>query len=446
MHMHGSSYFKRPAEYYRKTQWTYPDSLRLRGSVIPAVLKDVAIITSFSCLVMGLETAQVAGENRTLNVPGVIVPALSVVVGLILAFRTNTAYDRFWEGRKLWASLDVQIRNFSRMIWVGMKEVPHTPDDGSNSTSNRMRSRMRAHHLFGRNNATAPKIAAAKSPIHGNGSSNSNGSISSSSNTIKTTTTTSTTSTVTTSRTENASSATLIDMDVHLEDDHEKILVIRLLLAFAVSVKHQLRQEFGVRYFDLEKLLPDEFEACPVDVDHIQKDVHDKALGDSQRHYSQEPWNIHAGNEDGQMSLPLEVAHALTLWVIAESRAGRIDGPLINLLLTSINTMTDIFTNMERIVFTPIPLAYSIHLRQVVYLYCLALPFTFINALGWLLVPLMFLVSFTLFGMEAIGREIENPFGKDENDLHMDEFCQDLKRELCYIVNLKNTLPPGAHY
>ncbi|KAF9949969.1 hypothetical protein BGZ70_001566 [Mortierella alpina] len=443
--MHGSNYFKRPAEYYRKTQWTYPDSLRLRGSVIPAVLKDVFIITSFSCLVMGLETAHVAGENRTLNVPGVIVPALSVVVGLILAFRTNTAYDRFWEGRKLWSSLDVQIRNFSRMIWVGMKEVPHTLDDGSSSTSSRMRSRIKAHHLFGRSNAT-PKVAAVKATVNGSGSSTSNGSISSSSNTIKTTSTTSTVSTVTTSRTENAFSATLIDIDVHLEGDYEKILVIRLLLAFAVSVKHQLRQEFGVKWYDLEELLPAGFESCAVDVDRIKKDVYDKALGDNRRQYNEEPWNIHAGNEDGQMSLPLEVAHALTLWVIAESRAGRIDNPLINLLLTSINTMTDIFTNMERIVFTPIPLAYSIHLRQVVYLYCLALPFTFIDALGWLLVPLLFLVSFTLFGMEAIGREIENPFGKDENDLHMDEFCQDLKRELCYLVNLKTNIPPGAHY
>ncbi|KAF9991204.1 hypothetical protein BGZ75_002831 [Mortierella antarctica] len=438
-----SSYFKRPAEYYRKTQWTYPDSLRLRGSVIPAVVKDVIIITSFSCLVMSLETAHVLGENRTLNVPGVIVPALSVVVGLILAFRTNTAYDRFWEGRKLWASLDVQIRNFSRMIWVGMTEAPHTPNDGSSSGSGKKRSRIRAHHLFGRSNGSTKIPAVQTTTTNGN----SNGSISSSSNTIRTTTTTSTISTTTSSRTENVSSGTLIDIDVHLEDDHEKILVIRLLLAFAVSVKHHLRQEFGVRYFDLEKLLPEGFEPCAsVDALHIQQDVHDKALGDRHRHYNEETWDIHAGNEDGQMSLPLEVAHALSLWVIAESRAGRIEGSLIGNLLTSINTMTDIFTNMERIVFTPIPLAYSIHLRQVVYLYCLALPFTFIEALGWLLVPLLFLVSFTLFGMEAIGREIENPFGKDENDLHMDEFCRDLKRELDYLVNLKNTIPPGAHH
>ncbi|KAG0255479.1 hypothetical protein BG011_005089, partial [Mortierella polycephala] len=92
-----SSYFKRPAEYYRKNEWTYPDTLRIRGSVIPAVLPDVLIITGFSATVMFIETTGIVG--RTLNVASVIVPALSVVVGLILAFRTNTAYDRYWEGR-----------------------------------------------------------------------------------------------------------------------------------------------------------------------------------------------------------------------------------------------------------------------------------------------------------------------------------------------------------
>jgi ion channel-forming bestrophin family protein len=30
---------------------------------------------------------------------------LGVVLGLVLVFRTNTAYDRWWEGRKLWGSL-----------------------------------------------------------------------------------------------------------------------------------------------------------------------------------------------------------------------------------------------------------------------------------------------------------------------------------------------------
>lgn len=34
-----------------------------------------------------------------------------VIMSLLLAFRTNTAYDRWWEGRKLWGQLINEIRN-----------------------------------------------------------------------------------------------------------------------------------------------------------------------------------------------------------------------------------------------------------------------------------------------------------------------------------------------
>ncbi|KAF9102392.1 hypothetical protein BGX27_011018 [Mortierella sp. AM989] len=410
------SYFKHPAEYYRRKRWNYPDSLRFRGSVIPSVITDVIVITCFTTVVISIEKANIIGHS--LNVPNIIVPALSVAVGLILAFRTNTAYDRFWEGRKLWASLDIQIRNFSRMIWVGMKETAHTTDASGSKPKGSIR--LNGHHLFGKSDSSLKGKAGTKNNRDGSDRSI-NGS----------------------SRVENVSNSTLIDLDspAQLEDEHEKVLVIRLLLAFAVSVKHHLRQEFGIHYYDLKNLLPEGYEPC-VATDNIEiTDEHDRALSDRQRAHDEEPWSINVGNEDGQMSLPLEIAHGLTLWVVAENRAGRIEPTMIVTLLGSINLMTEVFTNMERIVFTPIPLAYSIHLRQVVYLYCLALPFTFLDALEWLTIPLMCLVSFTLFGMEAIGTEIENPFGKDENDLHMDGFCRDLKRELEYVVNLKNTVP-----
>lgn len=38
---------------------------------------------------------------------------LGFVISLLLVFRTNTAYDRWWEGRKLWGSLVNNSRNFA---------------------------------------------------------------------------------------------------------------------------------------------------------------------------------------------------------------------------------------------------------------------------------------------------------------------------------------------
>src|SRR5262245_8695184 len=36
---------------------------------------------------------------------------LGIVLGLFLVFRTNTAYDRWWEGRRLWGGMVNSTRN-----------------------------------------------------------------------------------------------------------------------------------------------------------------------------------------------------------------------------------------------------------------------------------------------------------------------------------------------
>src|SRR6266850_2219947 len=38
---------------------------------------------------------------------------LGLVLGLLLVFRTNTSYDRWWEGRKLWGQLVNDSRNLA---------------------------------------------------------------------------------------------------------------------------------------------------------------------------------------------------------------------------------------------------------------------------------------------------------------------------------------------
>jgi putative membrane protein len=47
---------------------------------------------------------------------------LGFVISLLLVFRTNTAYDRWWEGRKMWGSLVNNSRNISIKLSVILKE------------------------------------------------------------------------------------------------------------------------------------------------------------------------------------------------------------------------------------------------------------------------------------------------------------------------------------
>ena len=52
-------------------------------------------------------------KNSYVNNITVMHTLLSFVISMLLVFRTNTAYDRWWEGRKLWGSLVNNSRNLA---------------------------------------------------------------------------------------------------------------------------------------------------------------------------------------------------------------------------------------------------------------------------------------------------------------------------------------------
>jgi putative membrane protein len=46
------------------------------------------------------------------------------------------------------------------------------------------------------------------------------------------------------------------------------------------------------------------------------------------------------------------------------------------------------------------------------------------------------IVAFTVFGIEAIGVEIENPFGHDANDLPLDQICRTMQLNIEDLISL----------
>jgi len=50
---------------------------------------------------------------------------LGFAISILLVFRTNTAYDRWWEGRKLWGSLVNNSRNLAIKLSVMLPETDH---------------------------------------------------------------------------------------------------------------------------------------------------------------------------------------------------------------------------------------------------------------------------------------------------------------------------------
>ena len=74
-------------------------------------------IYSYGIQYLEIEYLHLTSKSKVSNV-GMIHSLLGFVLSLLLVFRTNTAYDRWWEGRKLWGKLVNDTRNFAIKINV----------------------------------------------------------------------------------------------------------------------------------------------------------------------------------------------------------------------------------------------------------------------------------------------------------------------------------------
>ncbi|KAJ3130071.1 hypothetical protein HK100_008282 [Physocladia obscura] len=93
------------------------DLFRFSYSVLPTVFLPSIALAAWSTLVC---VFYIIPDVSFLHLPNstLLVTVLGTVMSLLLVFRVNTAYDRFWEGRKLWSTLHFQIRNLARFFWI----------------------------------------------------------------------------------------------------------------------------------------------------------------------------------------------------------------------------------------------------------------------------------------------------------------------------------------
>ena len=76
-------------------------------------------ICIYSALIayLELEYWKLSDKNYVRNIP-IMHSLLGFAISMLLVFRTNTAYDRWWEGRKLWGSLVNNSRNLAMKLQV----------------------------------------------------------------------------------------------------------------------------------------------------------------------------------------------------------------------------------------------------------------------------------------------------------------------------------------
>ncbi|KAF8710750.1 Bestrophin, RFP-TM, chloride channel, partial [Rhizoctonia solani] len=349
----------------------------------------------------------------------------------------STSYDRYYEGRKDFGTLMSNVRNLARLLWVNAN-LPHASDD--------TKAKQPSAFMKIRGKTYQPS-SSIKNPV--------------------------------------ITSASL---------RAEKERALKLMVAFVVAVKHHLRRQHP----DYLGLLPPDFSkfdnrgfnksgkhgtrdysrlsnSSAIDIpgkngnasghSHgLSTSVGDMdatlvpgsvprsphkitflgnkgAAPDSERDplLRGESTTVEFRPYDTRKALPmpLVIAHELTRLIHKFRRSGILDtiGPAgVNAMNTLIQSMIDQVTAMERVANTPIPVSYSIHLKQCVTLYLFSLPFTLIGDLGWRMIPIVTLVAYTLMGIEGIANEIEMPFGRDPSDLPLDRYCAELRDEIEYIM------------
>ncbi len=106
-----------------------PGALKLlfvmRGTILPRVLPHVLGIAALSCLVVW--TLQEGLLRLPVTSPAPL-SLLGIALSIFLGFRNNACYDRWWEARKQWGALLIELRAFSHqaiaLLDDGDAEVP----------------------------------------------------------------------------------------------------------------------------------------------------------------------------------------------------------------------------------------------------------------------------------------------------------------------------------
>lgn len=287
---------------YKSTDWW--EALRHLGSsgIIRLLLKRVLWVGLYA-------TAITAGAVQfhllDFTVDKEFFSFLGIMLSLLLVFRTNTAYDRFYEGRRLWGQLVNNCRNLAGLLH-------------------------------------------ARLPAH---------------------------------------------------DHANRAYLAGLLSNFPIALDGHLRQ--GVKFHKLAEVEPGYLEQLRL-VDHVPSRIAAQLQAFYERLLQQD------------LILP---THLITIQRHHEA-------------------LLDVAGACERIKSTPIPFSYSYFIKGFITVFILVMPFNLLDTYQYLTIPVTMLGAYALLGVEMIGDEIEDPFGKDSNDLPLTQISNRIRANVHEILGV----------
>ena len=121
-----------------------------------------------------------------------------------------------------------------------------------------------------------------------------------------------------------------------------------------------------------------------------------------------------------------------------------LDPQLVARVDHEVGALSHVLGGCERIQSTPIPYTYVLLLHRTVHIYCFLLPFALIDTIGYLTPVIVGVVSYTFFGLDALGDEIADPFDEEPNDLPLDAISRTIDINLRAQLG-ETDLPEPVH-
>ncbi|KAJ4362397.1 hypothetical protein N0V83_010490 [Neocucurbitaria cava] len=362
------------AHAFRRKPRRLPLVLRFaKGAVHDIIVVPVLLHSLFTVLIVYIDTRYV----DSISIPATIIPSLSIVVGLMLVFRNSTSYDRFWTGRNCLTTIGTSVRNLARICLVNSR------DKNGDSTEAERR-------------------------------------------------------------------------------DTERI--VRVLIAMLYAIKHNLRAEFNIPPASLASLPPQPSPYSRSSPVSRRPSYVDRSMSSSMTPISSSSTPLLSnstastlengdgstptkkdeyvsllpsglmGYEDQGLGLPLQLTVLVESYLRRGYDRGWFHGPLASQMTVQLNALVDAYGRMETIRSTPIPVAHLIHQKQVLALFSCVLPFAIVDDYKWWSVLIVAIIAFTLYGIEGIGVQLEDPFGYDKNDIKMDGIIEDTRQEVMVLL------------
>jgi putative membrane protein len=285
---------------YNPKEWLHFMFNIRKSDTIRKVSPWLLLLAAYSAGIAWLELEYFHLSDKSLlkNVT-VLQTLLGFAISMLLVFRTNSAYDRWWEGRKLWGSLVTNSRILAAKLCAVLPE----------------------------------------------------------------------------------------------EDDNNRSFFCQIIPRFAAELKSHLQSEETRLSLD---------EGPHPEIPNFNRSGH----------------------------VPLQVAASILQRLQLLYKQEIISGEQLLYLNAESTSLLEICGACERIRNTPIPYSYSAFIKRFILIYVLTLPIGLVLSLSYMVIPVVVVVFYVMAGLEVIAEEIEEPFGKDANDLPMQQLAETIKRNV----------------